>query len=74
MFIVIYDPPAADDLVDVLSGHGFRARKRTPFVVQVDAGASEVTVERLFARWREEHDDVAAELVTASRLENLTAV
>ena len=74
MFIVIYDPPAADDLVGVLSGHGFTARKRTPFVVQVDSPASEATVEHVFARWREAHDDVAAELITASRLENLTAV
>ncbi len=74
MFIVIYDPPAADDLVEVLSGHGFRARKRTPFVVQVDSPASEATVERLFARWREAHGDVAAELITGSRLESLTAV
>ncbi len=74
MFIVIYDPPAADDLVALLSGHGFRAWKRTPFVVQVDSPASEATVERLFARWRETRDDVAAELVTAPRLENLTAV
>jgi hypothetical protein len=74
MFIVIYDPPAADDLVGFLSGRGFRARKRTPFVVQVDAPVSEPTVERLFARWREAHDDIAAELITASRLESLTTV
>lgn len=74
IFIVIYDPPAADDLVRVLSGHGFRARKRTPFVVQVDGPASEATVERLFACWRETHGDIAAELITASRLENLTVV
>ena len=74
MFIVIYDPPAADDLAGFLSAHGFRVRRRTPFVVQVDAPASEPNVERLFARWREAHDDVAAELITASRLESLTAV
>jgi hypothetical protein len=64
MFIVIYDPPAADDLVRALSGHGFRAWKRTPFVVQVDAPASEATIEGVFTRWRAAHDDVAAELVT----------
>ena len=73
MFIVIYDPPAADDFVEVLSGHGFRAWKRTPFVVQVDSPASEATVERLFAQWHEARGGIAAELVTASRLENLTA-
>jgi hypothetical protein len=74
MFIVIYDPPAADDFVALMSGQGFRAWKRTPFVVQIEAPASEATVERLFARWHEAHDDVAAELITAARLESLTTV
>ncbi len=60
--------------MEFLSGHDCRAWKRTPFVVQVDSPASEATVERLFARWRETHEGVAAELVTASTLENLTAV
>ena len=74
MFIVIYDPAAADDLVELFSRQGLRAWKRTPFVVQVDAPASEATVDALFARWRDARDDVAAELLSASRLENLTTV
>ena len=73
MFIVIYDPPAADDLVDFLSGRGCRAWKRTPFVVQVDSPASETSVEQLFSQWHEARGEIAAELITASRRENLTA-
>ncbi len=41
MFGVVYDPPAADHLALFLSGHGCRAWKRTPFVVEIDASANE---------------------------------
>ena len=69
MFIVVYDPPAADDLVRFLSGHGCRAWKRTPFVVQVDGSAGEANVEHLFAEWHERREEVAAELITSSRIQ-----
>ncbi len=72
MFIVVYDPTAADELVLFLSEHACDARKRTPFVVEVDASADEANVERLFGDWHDRRDDVTAELITGSRLENVT--
>ncbi len=72
MFVVVYDPPAADDLARFLSDHGCRAWKRTPFVVEIEGSANEGNVERLFSEWREVRHNVAAELITRSRLENLT--
>ncbi len=62
MFVVVYDPSAADDLVVFLRGHGCQARKRTPFVVQIEAPAEEATVERLFSEWHG-RQDVPAELL-----------
>ncbi len=73
MFVVIYDPPAADDFVRLLTGRGYQAWKRTPFVVQIDAPADEATVDRLFTEWHDGHD-VTAELLTASSIRNLTRV
>jgi hypothetical protein len=72
MFIVVYDPTAADELVVLLTRHACEAWKRTPFVVEVDPSADEANVERLFADWHARRDEVAAELSTASRLENVT--
>ncbi len=74
MFVVIYDPPAADDFVRLLTGRGYQAWKRTPFVVQIDASGGEANAERLFAEWHGQRDEVAAELITPSGLENLTRV
>lgn len=72
MFIVVYDPTAADELIVFLGDHACEAWKRTPFVVEVDASADEASVERLFEAWHDGRDEVAAEFITASRLENLT--
>jgi hypothetical protein len=72
MFIVVYDPTAADELVAFLTRQACEAWKRTPFIVEVDASADEKNVERLFADWHERRDEVAAELITRDRLENLT--
>lgn len=74
MFIVIYDPPAADDLVRFLWDHGCRAWKRTAFVIQIDRSPSEATVDRLLADWQERHEGVHAELLTQSRVRNLKPV
>jgi hypothetical protein len=74
MFIVISDPCAADDLVRFLCGHGCRAGKRTPFVVEVERPASEGDVERLLAAWEAPRENVAAELVAASGSRDLTPV
>ncbi len=72
MFIVIYHPPAADDLLRFLWRHGCRAWKRTAFVIQIDGSPGEATVERLLADWQEHNEGVQAELVTPSRIRNLT--
>ncbi len=72
MFIVVYDPTAADELVSFLARHACDAWKRTPFVVEVDASADETQVERLFADWHDGRDEVAAELISESRLDKLT--
>ena len=72
MFIVVYDPPAVDDLVQVLWSHGYRAWKRTPFVVQIDGSPREANVERTLAEWQEGREGVRAELLTLSRIGNLT--
>ena len=74
MFIVIYHPPAADDLLRFLWRHGSRAWKRTPFVIQIDGSPDEETVERLLGEWRDRHEDVQAELLTRSRVRKLTPV
>ncbi len=68
MFIVVYDPPAADDLVRLLRRHGYRAWKRTAFVVQLDGRPDEAEVEHLLAQWLEARPYVRAELVTPSRV------
>ena len=72
MFIVVYDPPAVDDLVRFLWRHGFRAWQRTPFVVQIDGSPREAIVERVLAEWKEGREGVRAELLTLSRIRNLT--
>ncbi len=74
MFIVINDPPAGDDLALFLSSHGCRAWKRTAFVVQIDATASESDVKRLLASWRSAREGVVTELMTPSPGEDLTRV
>ncbi len=71
MFIVINDPPAADELVACLSRHGCHARKRTPFVVDVDASAGAANIERIFVEWHAARTQIRAELITGSHLEQV---
>jgi hypothetical protein len=72
LFIVVYDPPAAEDLLWFLWRHGFRAWQRTPFVIQIDGSPREANVERLVAEWNEGREGAQAELLTLSRIRNLT--
>jgi hypothetical protein len=74
MLIVVYDPPAVDDLVRFLWRHGCRAWQRTPFVIQIDGSPREADVERLVAEWQEEREGVQAELFTLSCFRDLTPV
>jgi hypothetical protein len=74
MFIIIYHPPASDDLLRFLWRHGCRAWMRTPFVIQIDGSPDEEMVERLLGEWRERHEAVQAELLTRSRVRNPTPV
>ena len=66
MFIVTNDPSAADDLVRFLCDHACHATRPSPFVVEIDSSA-DGDVEGLLSVWRSLREDVAAELVAASR-------
>ncbi len=68
MFVVIYDPSAADDLIEFVSRQGYRASKRTPFVVHIDPSGRDRDVERVFAEWHGTRDEIAAELISPARL------